>query len=194
MMELTFFYPPSQQMLFTDREYHLGLLDLARESLKAGSIRHLALLGPRRIGKTLLIKEFIQRTLSAGDETFVPVYLDCQRAPLTPESFAVHYTGTILFWLLRRGQGRAAPFRDLSFQLEVSQMTSGKACFPLKLFFGQAKSVYTIVRQPGKKDNSGHTRQPGCRAGREPSQLKELDSSGHAQCFTSFFRRHLQRQ
>lgn len=117
-MELTFFYPRSQQTLFTDREYHLGLLDLARESLLAGSTRHLAFLGPRRIGKTLLIKEFIQRALTAGDETFVPVYLDCQRAPLTPESFAVHYAGTILFWLLHRGQGRPAAFRDISFQLK----------------------------------------------------------------------------
>lgn len=117
-MELTFFYPRSQQTLFTDRDHHLGLLDLARESLLAGSIRHLAFLGPRRIGKTLLIKEFIQRALTAEDETFVPVYLDCQRAPLTPESFAVYYTGTALFWLLRRGQGRATAFHDLGFQLK----------------------------------------------------------------------------
>lgn len=117
-MELIFFYPRSQQVLFTNREYHLGLLGLAQESLLAGPTRHLAFLGPRRIGKTLLIKEFIQRALIAGDEIFVPVYLDCQRAPLTPESFTVHYTGTILFWLLRRGQGRAAAFRDIGFQLK----------------------------------------------------------------------------
>lgn len=117
-MELTFFYPDSQQVLFTNREYHLGLLDLVRESLQAGTPRHLALLGPRRIGKTVLMKEFIRRTLAAGDPAFVPVYLDCQRAPLAPEFFAVHYTGTILFWLLRRGQGRPLPFHDIGFQLK----------------------------------------------------------------------------
>jgi len=117
-MELTFFYPGSQQALFTNREYHLGLLDLARESLMAGTPRHLAFLGPRRIGKTVLIKEFIRRTLAAGDESFVPVYLDCQRVPLAPEFFAVRHTGTILFWLLRRGQERATPFHDIGFQLK----------------------------------------------------------------------------
>lgn len=117
-MDLTFFYPRSQQALFTDRELHLGLLDVARQALQNGSPRHLAFLGPRRIGKTLLIKEFILRSLSTGDEALIPVYLDCQRAPLTPESFAVHYTGTILFWLLRRGQGRAAAFRELGYQIK----------------------------------------------------------------------------
>ena len=115
-MALTFFYPGNQQVLFTNREFHLGLLDLARESLLAGQSRHLAFLGPRRLGKTLLMKEFIQRTL--GKEGIVPVYLDCQRAPLTPESFSVYYTGTILFWLLRRGKGRASAFRDISFQIK----------------------------------------------------------------------------
>lgn len=117
-MELTFFYPHSQQVLFTNREHHLGLLDLTRESLMTGTPRHLAFLGPRRIGKTVLIKEFMRRTLAAGDEAFVPVYLDCQRAPLAPEFFAVHYTGTILFWLLRRGQDRVVPFHDIAFQLK----------------------------------------------------------------------------
>jgi hypothetical protein len=43
-MELTFFYPRSQQALFTNREYYLGLLDLGRESLVGGSPHHLAFL------------------------------------------------------------------------------------------------------------------------------------------------------
>ena len=59
-MALTFFYPRNQQVLFTNREFHLGLLDLV------GAVREpplLAFLGPRRLGKTLLMKECIQRTL-----------------------------------------------------------------------------------------------------------------------------------
>jgi len=84
----------------------------------AGSPQHLAFLGPRRIGKTLLIKEFVQRALTTEDKTFVPVYLDCQRAPLTPEFFAIYYTGSVLFWLLGRGQGRVTEFLDLGFQLK----------------------------------------------------------------------------
>ena len=30
----------------------------------------------------------------------------------------MHYTGTVLFWLLRRGQGRVAEFLDIGFQLK----------------------------------------------------------------------------
>ncbi len=117
-MDLTFFYPQSQQALFTDRDYHLGLLGLTRQALLAGRGQHLAFLGPRRIGKTLLIKEFIRRTLTADDRTCIPVYLDCQRAPLSPEFFATYYTGTILAWLLGRGGERTAPFHDLTFQIK----------------------------------------------------------------------------
>lgn len=117
-MDLTFFYPQSQQALFTDRDYYLGLLDLARQAVLADRAQHLAFLGPRRIGKTLLIKEFIRRALADGDPTCVPVYLDCQRAPLSPEFFATYYTGTVLAWLLGRGRERTANFHDLTFQLK----------------------------------------------------------------------------
>ncbi|PKO20517.1 MAG: hypothetical protein CVU38_19715 [Chloroflexi bacterium HGW-Chloroflexi-1] len=117
-MDLTFFYPQSQQALFTDRDYYLSLLDLARQALLAGRSQHLAFLGPRRIGKTVLIKEFIRRSLATGDRTCIPVYLDCQRAPLSPEFFATYYTGRVLAWLLGRGSERTAPFHDLTFQLK----------------------------------------------------------------------------
>jgi IclR helix-turn-helix domain len=125
-MDLTFFYPRSQQALFTDREYYLSLLDLTRQALLAGRSQHLAILGPRRIGKTLLTKEFIRRTLASADGTCVPVYLDCQRAPLSPELFATHYSGTVLAWLLGRGGERTAPFHDLTFQLKEAAPLGAK--------------------------------------------------------------------
>ena len=117
-LDFAFFYPANQQQLFTNREQHLGQLELARESLLAGKPRHFAFLGPRRIGKTLLIKEFIRRNLKRTTQDVAPVFLDCQRAPLTPESFCTYYTGTILFWLLRRGQGRASEFHEIGFQIK----------------------------------------------------------------------------
>lgn len=117
-MDLSFFYPQGQQAIFTDREYYLGLLDLARAALIEGRPQHLAFLGPRRIGKTLLAKEFIRRTMAQGDATCIPVYLDCQRAPLSPEFFAPYYSGTLLAWLLGQGGERTAPFHDLTFQLK----------------------------------------------------------------------------
>jgi hypothetical protein len=126
-MDLTFFYPQSQQILFTDRDYYLSLLDLTRQALLAGRSQHLAFLGPRRIGKTLLIKEFIRRTLAAAaDRACVPVYLDCQRAPLSPEFFAAYYTGTVLAWLLGRGGERTAPFHDLTFQIKEAAALGAK--------------------------------------------------------------------
>jgi hypothetical protein len=125
-MDLTFFYPQNQQTLFTDREYHLGLLDLAWQSLMAGRPQHLAFLGPRRIGKTLLVKEFIRRALAAGDGDCVPVYLDCQRAPLSPEYFAAYYAGIVLAWFLGRGGERPAPFHDLTFQLKEAALLGAK--------------------------------------------------------------------
>ncbi|MBI2863704.1 MAG: hypothetical protein HYX94_03990 [Chloroflexi bacterium] len=45
-MDLGLFYPESQQRLFTDREYHLGLLELTRESVLSGAPTHRAILGP----------------------------------------------------------------------------------------------------------------------------------------------------
>lgn len=117
-LDFAYFYPDSQQQLFTDREQHLGQLKLAQESLLAGRPLHFAFLGPRRIGKTLLIKEFIRRTLGRREQLAVPIFIDCQRAPLTPESFCTHYTGAVLFWLLRRGRGRASEFNEIGLQLK----------------------------------------------------------------------------
>ncbi len=61
---MNFFYPPDQQSLFTNRERELAELSHYRQNLRAGSVEHVALFGLRRIGKTLLLKEFIRRTLA----------------------------------------------------------------------------------------------------------------------------------
>ena len=60
---LDYLYPVDEHALFTDRDHRLGLLDLCGAELQQGRRKHLALLGLRRIGKTLILKEFILRWL-----------------------------------------------------------------------------------------------------------------------------------
>jgi AAA+ ATPase superfamily predicted ATPase len=107
---LDYLYPVDERALFTDRDYYLGLLDLCGAELQQGRRKHLALLGLRRIGKTLILKEFILRWLQRPAATDVPrvlpIYMDLKRLGLSPESFAVEYIGSVLYWFLEKGEGR----------------------------------------------------------------------------------------
>jgi AAA+ ATPase superfamily predicted ATPase len=107
---LDYLYPTDERELFTDRHYHLGLLEMCCTDLQQGRRKHLALLGLRRIGKTLILKEFIlrwlQRPAAPGAPPVIPIYMDLKRLGLSPESFAVEYIGSVLYWFQQRGQGR----------------------------------------------------------------------------------------
>ena len=107
---LDYLYPVDERALFTDRDHHLGLLDLCGAELQQGRRKHLALLGLRRIGKTLILKEFIlrwlQRPAVADLPRVLPIYMDLKRLGLSPESFAVEYIGSVLYWFLEQGEGR----------------------------------------------------------------------------------------
>ena len=95
---LDYLYPIDERALFTDREHLLGLLELSAVELQQQRRKHLALLGLRRIGKTLILKEFIlrwlQRPTPPGAPPVIPVYLDLKRLGLSPESFAIEYIGS----------------------------------------------------------------------------------------------------
>ena len=103
------FYPLDQQTLFTNREYELAQLAHYRQALGAGPVEHVALFGLRRIGKTLLLKEFMRRTLAESPDV-APVYMDFATLASSPENFAVGYIGQLCYWLLMRGEGDAGPF------------------------------------------------------------------------------------
>lgn len=112
MLEL--FYPEDERRFFTDREHHLALLGRVVELLGDGVRQHLALAGLRRVGKTLILKEFLWRQRSAaanstdGSGTRVGVaFIDLQRLALTPERFAAQYVGQLIYWL---DDGPAGPF------------------------------------------------------------------------------------
>ena len=125
---LDYIYPEEEQRFFTDREHNLGLLALSKMLLAEGIRKHLALSGFRRIGKTVILKEFLRRHML--EETGTPgqvamAYLDLPRLAFTPEAFAAQYVGSILYWLLERGdslasgnsRGRIEPYFDPAFQL-----------------------------------------------------------------------------
>ena len=83
---MNYFYPQDQQILFTDRKKELDELNFYRRSLLNGTAEHIALFGLRRMGKTLLLKELIRRTLS-DTPTILPVYLDFSAICSSPENF-----------------------------------------------------------------------------------------------------------
>ena len=127
---LDYLYPIDERALFTDREHLLGLLELSAVELQQQRRKHLALLGLRRIGKTLILKEFILRWLPRpappAAPPVIPVYLDLKRLGLSPESFAVEYIGAVLYWFLEKGAGRADDYARLPALLRAAS-TLGNA-------------------------------------------------------------------
>ena len=121
---LDYIYPEEEQRFFTDREHYLELLALSKTLLAEGIRKHLALSGFRRVGKTVILKEFLRRhLLEETDDQVAVAYLDLPRLAFTPESFATQYIGSILYWLLERGDtlqgtgGKIEPYFDPAFQL-----------------------------------------------------------------------------
>ena len=55
------FYPESEQILFTNREIELETLDFYLEEFLNGLKENVCILGLRRIGKTIVIREFVKR-------------------------------------------------------------------------------------------------------------------------------------
>lgn len=58
---LDYIYPEEERRFFTNREAQLARLNLTGELLAQGVRKHLAVTGFRRVGKTLILKEFIRR-------------------------------------------------------------------------------------------------------------------------------------
>ena len=103
------FYPLDQQKLFTNRDYELAQLNHLVQTLETGLAEHAALFGLRRIGKTLLLKEFMRRLLQRN-ASILPVYMDLSTLASSPENFALGYAGLVCHWILNRGASDAGPF------------------------------------------------------------------------------------
>lgn len=110
---MNYFYPPDQQLLFTDRDAELGQLKHALHTLQIGPAEHIALFGLRRIGKTLLLKELIRQVLLTNDE-IVPAYMDFSALCSSPENFVLGYVGSLCYWLFEKGQTDPEPYLNAS--------------------------------------------------------------------------------
>jgi AAA+ ATPase superfamily predicted ATPase len=99
---MNYFYPSDQQALFTNRRQELATLDHYHHSLIDGPVEHVALFGLRRIGKTLLLKEFMRR-LRETNSAERPAFLDFSIICSSPENFTLGFIGSICYWLLEEG-------------------------------------------------------------------------------------------
>jgi len=106
---MNYFYPSDQQALFTNRRQELATLDHYHHSLINGPVEHVALFGLRRIGKTLLLKEFM-RQLSTSTSEEKSVFLDFSVICSSPENFTLDFIGSICYWLLEEGKSDPEPF------------------------------------------------------------------------------------
>jgi AAA+ ATPase superfamily predicted ATPase/DNA-binding Lrp family transcriptional regulator len=99
--------------IFTNREAELESLHLAAEALMKGRPRHVALSGLRRIGKTLLLKEFARRW--EHPEEVIPVYLNIEDICFDPAIFAQRFVGSI-------AHGSLAPDQDIASFLQAESL------------------------------------------------------------------------
>ena len=112
MVNIMNIYPDDLQRIFVDRVKFLSLMEQMKVSLKTGTRENLALLGSRRIGKSLILKEFIKQN---NDKEVIIAYIDLERMDMVPELFAREYIGTIVAWYL--GEGIVEDYYDLDFVL-----------------------------------------------------------------------------
>lgn len=77
------------------REHYLDLLDKNTSSFKKGSGKNIALLGSRKSGKTLIVKEHLKAV-----KDVVPIYIDLEKISLNPENFSIEFIGNVIFHFL----------------------------------------------------------------------------------------------
>lgn len=106
---LDYIYRPEEQAIFTGRQYELAQLE---RHLLGERPADLHLSGLRRIGKSMLIKEFIRR--HCANPTILPVYINMEELSETPEDFAAKFIGWQLYWLYGKGETLPLPYLQIS--------------------------------------------------------------------------------
>ncbi|MEI6313679.1 MAG: AAA family ATPase [Syntrophus sp. (in: bacteria)] len=105
---LDYIYRPEDQAIFTGRENEISQLE---RHLLGERPADLHLSGLRRIGKSMLIKEFIRR--HNADPNVLPVYINMEELSEAPEDFAVKFIGWQLYWLYGKGETMPLPYLHL---------------------------------------------------------------------------------
>ena len=115
-----------KQEIFVRRTYYLDLLDKNTNSFKKGAAKNIALLGSRKSGKTLLVKEHIKNV-----KDIVPVYMDLERLSLNPENFSVEFIGSVIFHFLKKPLNQYKKFLSIENLLNVENELNSKNAFSI---------------------------------------------------------------
>ncbi len=100
---------------FINRQYELDLLNRRLASFVNGSRRNIAIIGLRKIGKSSIIQEFIQRNKKEGQYIFIQVYL--------PEAnkgrFIVKVIGSLIVNALKKKNEKIEPQLSMNKALNL---------------------------------------------------------------------------
>jgi biotin operon repressor len=106
---LDYIYRPEDQNIFTGRELEISQLE---RHLLGERPADLHLSGLRRIGKSMLIKEFIRR--HNADPGVLTIYINMEELSEAPEDFTIKFIGWQLYWLYGKGETLPLPYLHLS--------------------------------------------------------------------------------
>lgn len=95
-------YPKSTQVLFTNRENQLQHLHFFKKELQDGRPKNVCIFGSRRLGKSMLMKEFIVR--NKKDTSVLMPYINIEPIVTTPHDFAIKFVGTLNYQLFGKEQ------------------------------------------------------------------------------------------
>lgn len=108
------------------RDYYLDLLDKNTASFRKGVGKNIALLGPRKSGKTLIVREHLKNA-----KEVIPVYIDLEKISLNPENFCIEFIGNVIFHYLKRPLSEYREFLLLDRLLKIEKELNSKNSFPL---------------------------------------------------------------
>ena len=110
-----------------ERKFYKDLLDRNLNSFRKGQGKNIALLGPRKSGKTTLLKYTVraQNDLSS-------VYIDLEKISLNPENFSIEFIGNVLFNFLKKDVKEYRNFLDIHYLVSLKEHINEKAFELLK--------------------------------------------------------------
>lgn len=91
-------YPQYLQELFTNRESELKRLEILLDQMNQGSLERITLFGLRRIGKSLVAKEFIRRIFKEKIEKVLPIFINFEGICSSTSLFAEKFICQTYFW------------------------------------------------------------------------------------------------
>jgi len=106
-------YPRRAQALFTNRAAELETIETYKERLRRGIADKIAFIGARRIGKSIILHEFIKR--NAANRGLLLAYVNLQKLIMEPLSFAKSYIGLLTKWAVKDAADNFTRYDDPQF-------------------------------------------------------------------------------